>query len=106
MRLALLLVLVLLMACGEQPAVRKAKQPDLLSRATRDRVVLHVYWGADGVRDNCASGQEACCRRRLIGEEWHAYLYAVEPWDFNDIDRLATLGHETWHAVGAEHKEL
>lgn len=30
-------------------------------------------------------------------------IYAPEPRSFNDHKRLETLGHEYWHALGAEH---
>ena len=30
-------------------------------------------------------------------------IYAVEPTSFNDEPRLFILGHEFWHALGAEH---
>jgi hypothetical protein len=30
-------------------------------------------------------------------------IYAVEPSSFNDSFRLEILGHEFWHALGAEH---
>ena len=30
-------------------------------------------------------------------------IYAVEPTSFNDGNRLLILGHEFWHALGAEH---
>jgi hypothetical protein len=32
-------------------------------------------------------------------------LYAVEPRDFNDSNALEILGHEFWHALGADHPE-
>lgn len=33
-------------------------------------------------------------------------IYAVEPKSFNDIPALIILGHEFWHALGAEHPDL
>lgn len=33
-------------------------------------------------------------------------IYAVEPKSFNDHFRLEVLGHELWHALGAEHPRL
>ena len=30
-------------------------------------------------------------------------IYAVQPRNFNDERRLAILGHEFWHALGARH---
>lgn len=32
-------------------------------------------------------------------------IYAVEPTSFNDLKRLTILGHEFWHALGAEHPD-
>lgn len=32
-------------------------------------------------------------------------IYAVEPTSFNDTRHLEVLGHEFWHALGAEHPE-
>lgn len=32
-------------------------------------------------------------------------IYAVEPRNFNDTTYLEILGHEFWHALGAEHPE-
>lgn len=33
-------------------------------------------------------------------------IYAAEPRNFNDHYRLEILGHEFWHALGAEHPAL
>ena len=30
-------------------------------------------------------------------------IYAPEPRNFNDLERLEILGHEFWHALGADH---
>lgn len=33
-------------------------------------------------------------------------IYAVQPESFNDTAHLAILGHEFWHALGAEHPNI
>jgi hypothetical protein len=30
-------------------------------------------------------------------------VFAVEPYDFKDRNRLAVMGHELWHCFGAKH---
>ena len=42
------------------------------------------------------------CSMRDTGSE-RCLVIAVEPHDFKDFDRLAVLGHEAWHCMGARH---
>lgn len=85
----------------------KAKQPTLINRATRDRVVLHITWAtsSDDLPMGLNGSRLAGVTRgpELIGEDWHAYVTCLQPDDFNDFDHLETLGHECWHALGAMH---
>jgi hypothetical protein len=42
------------------------------------------------------------CSMRDAGST-RCLVIAVEPHDFKDFDRLAVLGHEAWHCMGARH---
>lgn len=86
------------------PMAGKARQPDLVHRATESRVVMHVTWHTRAELDALRPGKAGTTRRELIDGEWHAYIDAVEPTDFNDFDHTETLGHECWHGFGAKHK--
>lgn len=79
-------------------------------RAESDRtdITIHIIW-----LKNYAEVSRACselegiyppksiiygCYFRMANT-----IYAVQPESFNDYEHLVILGHEFWHALGAEH---
>lgn len=86
----------------------KSEQPALLRQATLEHVVLHVTWVKStdelpvGLNGNHVAGVTR--GPEVVGDELHAYISVIQPEDFNDYDRLETLGHECWHALGAMHQ--
>lgn len=92
-----LLALLVLTSC--------ASQPQIISKASDERVVMYPRWKATQaeVEAVCGPRRLACARRERIGDEWYAYITALQPRDFDDTERLETLGHEAWHGFGASH---
>lgn len=103
MRLLLVVAICALPSCSD-PTAGKARQPDLVSKATQSRVVMHVTWHTKAELDSLYPGLTGHTRWETIDGERHAYIDAVEPEDFNDFDHLESLGHEAWHGFGATHK--
>lgn len=79
------------------------------AHATRRTVIVRVEWMADQ-----AEADRVCSK--LAGEQptgkilacympSNGTIYAVQPKSFNDLYGLMILGHEFWHALGAEHPE-
>lgn len=82
-------------------------QPELVRGPLLDRVIVHVTWVSEGEMKVLAPGELAFERgpQLLEDNEYHAWITAVKPADFNDFNRLTSLGHEFFHALGATHKE-
>lgn len=78
------------------------------SKSTRTSVTVHVVWlpSIRAVNAVCTflieqqSGIVGCFNPQTMT------IYAVEPRNFNDDFYLEILGHEFWHALGAQHPEL
>lgn len=77
------------------------------AKSTRTDVTVHVRWIPDHatldllcafLMDELAEGRILACFDRST-----TTIYAVEPSSFNDLLHLSILGHEFWHALGAEH---
>lgn len=83
-------------------ALPGGNQPDVTQRATREAVLIIPNW-QPSVGEFCGSGLFGCTRRYIAGNQWTALITVPEPEDFNDINGLAMLGHECWHALGARH---
>lgn len=93
---------------GTACAGPKFQYPDH-AEATRSRVTVNVVW-LPTFRD-----VHALCAFLIENEPKNGYvgcydpvtntIYAVQPANFNDKTRLEILGHEFWHALGAEHPE-
>lgn len=81
------------------------EQPKTLSKATMDRTSVEIHWvkDVDALFEHCTQTPGivivACARR----EWWTCQVWAVQPDDFNDVAKLAILGHEIWHCLGAQH---
>lgn len=82
-----------------KPDVRGSVSADIL------RVILHVKWATPEEIDKLMPGKLAFCKGPdMLGDgEYHAWITAPKPRDFNDHDRMETLGHEVFHALGGKH---
>lgn len=80
--------------------------------STHTTATVHVYWQRNvaAADAKCKAlglhGDAQACARSDPGNPAVCEIYAVEPHGFRDHDRLATLGHEFWHCLGAKHPEL
>lgn len=85
-----------------------AKYPDR-AKSTRTTVTVHVVWlpTIKSVNHLCSMmmGQPIPKDGMIVGcyNPANTTIYAAEPRSFNDTYRLEILGHEFWHALGAEH---
>jgi hypothetical protein len=78
------------------------------AKSTRTTVTVNIVWlSAAQVNSVCAFlvNQPLPSNGVFLGcyNPDTATIYAVEPTSFNDRFHLETLGHEFWHALGAEH---
>lgn len=82
------------------------------ARATRTTVTVNVVWLKDTGATNrfCSllSGELLPTNGILVGcyQPQTQTIFAVQPTSFNDAKHLEILGHEFWHALGAEHPEI
>jgi hypothetical protein len=74
---------------------------------TLDRVIVHINWMTPEQIAEIWPGHLAFTKGpQLLGDgEYHAWLTIPRPFDFEDHSRLETLGHEMFHALGANHNE-
>lgn len=88
-----------------------AQYPDH-AKSTRTTVTVHVVWmpsyRAVTVWCSFLNGEPPPERGMIVGcyHRLTSTIYAVEPKNFNDHEKLEILGHEFWHALGAEHPEI
>lgn len=84
-----------------------ASKPDVRGSTPSDlaRVIVHITWMTPEGIAKVMPGKLAFCRGpEMLGDgEWHAWITAPKPRDFNDHDRMETLGHEFYHALGGKH---
>lgn len=80
------------------------------AKSTRTTVTVHVVWlenqkTVDAVCSTLAGGSP---EGKIAGcyFETNSTIYTVQPKSFNDTYWLSILGHEFWHALGAEHPVL
>lgn len=82
------------------------------AKSTQTTVTVHVVWlpSYKAVNQFCSflMGQPPPTDGMIVGcyNPMNNTIYAVEPKNFNDKQRLEILGHEFWHALGAEHPEI
>lgn len=88
--------------------VAHVPQPAMTRGPRLDRVLVHVTWATPQEISKLAPGELAFTRgpELLADGEYHTWITAPMPRDFNDLPRLQTLGHELFHGVGAEHEEV
>lgn len=82
------------------------------AKSTRTTVTVHIIWmpNYQAVNHYCSflSGQPIPTDGVIVGCYFPSTstIIAVEPESFNDTKRLEILGHEFWHALGAQHPEI
>ena len=91
--------------CSAAPP--KGPYPDH-AEGTRTTVTVHVVWLADIATVNKVCSYLIERSSAIVGcyDPSTTTIYAVQPRNFNDRFYLEILGHEFWHALGAEHPEL
>lgn len=91
-------------------AVQSAQYPNT-AKSTRTTATIHIIWLPSHKITNLAcsalSGQPIPKDGTIVGcyNPSTQTIYAVQPRSFNDHFGLEILGHEFWHALGAEHPE-
>lgn len=87
-------------------ASNAAQYPDS-AKSTRNTVTVNVVWMTDHdeVDAICSAfaGIEPKGTIRGCYLPSNNVIYVVEPTSFNDHYHLLILGHEFWHALGADH---
>lgn len=103
-RFCSLLLLLLIIATHSFAGDNFVQYPEE-AKATKNVVVVRVvFMEPEEVNKFCNDG--------VVSEEYvilgcfdpkTSTIYTPEPKNFNDYERLTILGHEFWHALGAEH---
>lgn len=80
--------------------------PPMIAPPSKGQVTVAIYWheGVDEIAKFCqinTSGIVYECSISLPGDK--CVIHAVKPKDFNDQARIALLGHEFFHCLGAQH---
>lgn len=79
------------------------------AHATETTVTVRVVWLASYAEVNRVchmidkSRPDPDATTSILACFWNNTIYAVQPANFNDEFNLMILGHEFWHALGAEH---
>jgi len=85
-----------------------APYPDK-AQSTVTTTTVHVVWVKDYKTADfvCSIVQGEKPTGNILACYFPAYsaIVAVEPTSFNDYQHLMILGHEFWHALGAQHPE-
>ena len=114
-RTALVLVAVLLAAC-EHEVTAYPQQPPLVTKGANHREVLVMFRDQPDVETlnlMCASKPEkldyGCAEYYAPSNPEYPdrallIVYTLPPADFNDVPKLALLGHEVLHGRGWRHK--
>lgn len=78
------------------------------AQSTETTVTVHVVWLPSIKAVNALCGFLMPHPGTIVGcyNPLTHTIYAVEPENFNDAFALEILGHEFWHALGAEHPAL
>jgi hypothetical protein len=109
MRKLIFLIVALLIACGPS----EIKMYNMTSRDRWTVATIETHWinksNIDstckklGTNDEGATQYKGCARSKP-GDMSICEIYTVRPEDFDDTDKLQSLGHELWHCLGATHK--
>lgn len=82
------------------------------SKAKWDMSKIEIHWvSKEDISDVCkgmgtgdgSGGDYNGCARSKPSDPAVCEIYTVQPHNFDDTANLATLGHETWHCLGATH---
>lgn len=80
------------------------------AESNRTTVLVHIIWfktfrEVDAACKALSNEPPSIGDEMIVGCYYYPTLtiYAVEPHSFNDEQRLEILGHEFWHALGAQH---
>lgn len=80
------------------------------AKSTRTTVTVNIVWLENQkiVDAVCSALADSAPTGRIAGcySEVYSTIYTVEPRSFNDNYWLVILGHEFWHALGADHPVL
>ena len=106
-----MLARLLLVLCLSLPIFVRADSSVLVNKSTRNQVLVRVVWmqSFEEAQERCIKDGDAQVSpgMRIMGcyieREKEKVIYAVEPAGFDDYDKLIVLGHEFWHALGANH---
>ncbi len=105
------LLLCILVLAGCSPSASNVY--DTTSQATTNTSTIEVHWiDKDNISETCAklgaadspSGSYNACARSKPDNIHICEIYAVQPLNFDDTNRLSVFGHESWHCLGAKHK--
>jgi hypothetical protein len=86
------------------------QQPEMTKAGMATHLDVNVVWvdSVDEVNRICPPQPNwmnvACARPKVDGDYSKCTIYALKPKDFNDVPKLAILGHELMHCTGAEHR--
>jgi len=87
--------------------VSAADQYPPSARSTQRDVTVHVVWAANTVLVDrvCSALNNEPPKGHILACYYPPTetIYIVEPESFNDVWGLHVLGHEFWHALGADH---
>ena len=87
--------------------IAQAQQYPDHAQSTSTTVIVTVIWYEDAAAVDafCALAMGEIPEGNILAcydpNTWT--IHAVEPKSFNDLRGLVILGHEFWHALGAEH---
>ena len=110
--LRILMVGLFLAACSPSS---DNKYYDTLSKSQWSKTKIEVIWmpSLEAANEKCtklsakvdpfSGGAFAACARSKPDDISVCEIYTVEPESFDDNVRLANLGHEVWHCLGAKH---
>lgn len=75
------------------------------AKSTRTTVTVNIVWLPSFQAVNALCGFLMEKQGTIVGcfDPKTQTIYAVEPENFNDHFKLEILGHEFWHALGAQH---
>lgn len=75
------------------------------AHATKNSVFVKVNWMEPAEVNKYCNGGIVSDEYVILGcyDPKTNSIYVPQPRNFNDTDRLEILGHEFWHALGAEH---
>lgn len=101
LRRALLLTLVLA-ACQQVTDYTPQKPMTQNSQSGTTNLTVHFVKDVDDILKVCqlAGGTYYGCAKQGLGT---CDVYFQQPKDFNDVPRLAVMGHELEHCMGARH---